>query len=178
MNFTQTPLHGAYLITLDKKVDERGFFARAFCQSEYRDRRLNSSVVQTNISYSKEKYTLRGFHYQVEGAEEAKSIRCIKGAILDVIIDLRKESPTYCQHYAIELTDENKAMLYVPEGFAHAFLTLKPDTEVLYMVSQFYLPDHERGIRWNDPYFNIQWPTSQPILSKKDANHPDFNPLD
>ena len=174
MKFTPTPLHGAYLIDLEPKMDDRGSFARAFCQSEYRDHRLNSTVAQSNISYSKEKFTLRGFHYQTEGGEEAKSIRCLKGAILDVIIDLRKGSPTYCQHFKVELTENNKTMLYLPEGFAHAFITLKPDTEVFYMVSQFYLPSKEKGIRWNDPYFNIKWPTNSPILSDKDANHPDF----
>jgi dTDP-4-dehydrorhamnose 3,5-epimerase len=113
-------------------------------------------------------------HFQIDGAEEAKLIRCTRGSILDVIIDIRKNSPTYCEHISVELTEENHRMLYVPEGFAHGFITLVDNVEVAYQVSQFYTPGKERGIRWNDPLFGIQWPTQQPIISEKDAIHPNF----
>lgn len=176
MIFTETHLKDAFIIDLDKKGDDRGFFARAFCANEYEEHGLNPNVAQCNMSRSSQKYTLRGFHYQIEGAEEAKSIRCMKGKILDVIIDLRKDSPTYCQHVAVELSEENHRMLYVPESFAHAFITLEEDCEVFYMVSNFYAPGKERGIRWNDPAIGVEWPTDQPVLSEKDQNWPDFNP--
>ncbi len=174
MIFEETPLKGAFVIGLDKKIDHRGYFARGFCQDTYKSYGLNPRVSQANLSYSKEKHTLRGFHYQTEGGEEAKSLRCLKGKILDVIIDLRIESPTYGKHFSVELSESNGLMLYVPEGFAHAFLTLEPNTEVFYLVSNHYQPEKERGIRWNDPALDIQWPTSDPILSEKDRNHPDF----
>ncbi len=170
MTFHPLPVKDAYLIELKQHSDHRGFFARAFCRDEYEQHKLNPHIAQMNISYSKEKYTLRGFHYQIGEAAEAKSVRCIKGKILDVIIDLRKASPTYCKHYSIELDAAQKQMLYVPEGFAHAFLTLEPDCEVLYAVSHPYTPELERGIRWNDPFFGISWPTDKPILSEKDQN--------
>ncbi len=174
MIFTETKLTGAFIIDLKKIEDERGFFSRAFCANEFREHGLNPTVAQCNLSLSKQKYTLRGFHYQTEGAEEAKTVRCIRGSILDVIIDLRKDSLTYCQHVAVELSAENHRALYVPEHFAHSFITLEDDCEVFYQVSEFYAPGKERGIRWNDPAFKVDWPTQQPIVSKKDANHPDF----
>lgn len=174
MIFTETKLKGAFIIDLKKIGDHRGFFARAFCQNEYKEHGLNPTVAQANLSRSQEKHTLRGFHYQVDGAEEAKSVRCIKGSILDVIIDLRKDSPTYCEHVAVELSAENHRTLYVPEGFAHSFITLEEDCEVFYLVSEFYAPGKEKGIRWNDPLFNVEWPTDNPVLSEKDANWPDF----
>lgn len=174
MIFTETKLAGAYIIDLKKIEDERGFFSRAFCANEYKEHGLNPNVAQANLSRSEEKYTLRGFHYQIEGAEEAKTVRCIKGKILDVIIDLRKDSPTYCQHIAVELSEQNHRALYVPEHFAHSFITLEAHSEVYYLVSNFYAPGKERGIRWNDPSFNIDWPTRQPIVSEKDQSHPDF----
>jgi dTDP-4-dehydrorhamnose 3,5-epimerase len=174
MIFTETKLKGAFIIDLKKIGDHRGFFARAFCQNEYKEHGLNPTIAQANLSRSQEKYTLRGFHYQIDGAEEAKSVRCIKGTILDVIIDLRKDSPTYCEHVAVELSAENHRVLYVPEGFAHSFITLEEDCEVFYLVSQFYSPGKEKGIRWNDPLFKVEWPTDHPVLSDKDANWPDF----
>ncbi len=174
MIFTETKLKGAFIIDLEKRFDERGFFARTFCANEFAAHGLKTNMVQGNMSLSKQKGTLRGMHYQVDGAEEAKLIRCTKGAILDVIIDIRKDSATYCEHIAVELTDENHRMLYVPEGFAHGFITLVDNIEVSYQVSQFYTPGKEKGIRWNDPLFNIQWPTSSPVVSEKDGQHPDY----
>lgn len=176
MIFTESILPNAYILDLDKKEDSRGFFARAFCENEFSRHGLTSRMVQCNLSRSEQKYTLRGFHYQIKGAEEAKLVRCIKGKIMDVIIDLRPDSPTYCQHLKVELSDENYRMLYVPENFAHAFITLEPETEVFYMVSNFYAPGKEKGIRWNDPYFDITWPTDNPVLSEKDKYIPDFHP--
>ena len=128
------------------------------------------------MSKSLEKHTLRGMHYQVDGAEEAKLIRCTRGRILDVIIDIRPDSKTFCDHIAVELTEDNFRQLYVPEGFAHGFLTLEEDIEVTYLVSQFYAPGKEKGIRWNDPLFNIDWPIDSPVLSEKDASHENFVP--
>lgn len=174
MKFTETELKGAFILDLEKREDPRGFFARTFCANEFKQQGLNPNVAQANMSLSKQKYTLRGMHYQADGAEEAKLIRCTKGSILDVILDLRKNSPTYCQHIKVELTESNYRMLYVPEGFAHGFITLEDNIEVMYLVSQFYTPGRERGIRWDDPLFKIQWPTSNPILSEKDAEHPNY----
>ena len=174
MIFTETKLKGAFIIDLEKRTDDRGFFARTYCAEEFAKHGLSTSMPQSNMSLSKFKNTLRGMHYQIDGAEEAKLIRCTRGSILDVIIDIRKKSETYCQYFSVELTDENHRMLYVPEGFAHGFITLSDNVEVSYQVSQFYTPGKEKGIRWNDPLFNIQWPIDQPILSEKDAIHPDF----
>ena len=174
MKFIETAIRDAYIIEAEKHHDERGFFTRAFCADEYIMHGLNPTVAQCNLSRSEKKFTLRGFHYQVEGAEEAKSVRCVKGRILDVIIDLRKNSPTFLRHIAVELSADNYRMLYVPENFAHAFITLEDHTEVFYQVSEFYSPGKERGIRWNDPLFRIVWPTDTPILSEKDRNHEDF----
>ena len=174
MIFTETKLKGAFVIDLQKREDERGFFARTYCADEFAKHGLSINMPQSNMSLSKEKGTLRGMHFQVDGAEEAKLIRCTRGGILDVIIDIRKDSATYCQHIAVELTDQNHRMLYVPEGFAHGFITLIDNVEVAYQVSQFYTPGKEKGIRWNDPLFAIEWPTTNPIISEKDAIHPYF----
>ena len=174
MIFTETKLAGAFILELEKRGDHRGFFARTFCAKEFEEHGLRTSFVQANMSKSLEKHTLRGMHYQVDGAEEAKLIRCTKGRILDVIIDIRPDSQTYCEHIAVELTAENFKQLYVPEGFAHGFLTLEEDIEVTYLVSEFYAPGKEKGIRWNDPLFGIDWPIDSPILSEKDAKHSDF----
>lgn len=174
MKFTETKLKGAFIIELEPFVDLRGSFARTFCANEFAAHGLNTVMPQSNLSISKPKYTLRGMHYQVDGAEEAKLLRCQKGAIIDTIIDIRKDSPTYCEYLQVELTDKNNTMLYVPEGFAHGFITLEEDCEVFYQVSEFYTPGKEKGIRWNDPLFNITWPTNEPVLSDKDAAHPDY----
>ena len=174
MIFTETKLKGAFVIDLEKRSDERGFFARTYCADEFSKHGLKTNMPQSNMSLSKQKHTIRGMHFQVDGAEEAKLIRCTKGSILDVIIDIRKDSATYCEHIFVELTEENHRMLYVPEGFAHGFITLTDNVEVSYQVSQFYSPGKEKGIRYNDPLFGINWPTSNPIISDKDGVHPDF----
>lgn len=174
MKFIETKLAGAYIIELEPFIDLRGSFARTFCANEFAEHGLNSNMPQSNLSISGPKFTLRGMHYQIDGAEEAKLLRCQKGAILDTIIDIRKDSPTYCQWLQVELTDKNNRMLYVPEGFAHGFITLEEDCEVFYQVSEFYTPGKEKGIRWNDPLFNISWPTAEPVLSEKDAKHQNY----
>ena len=174
MIFKETKLKGAYIIELEPLEDERGFFARSCCQKEFEEHGLNPRIVQCNISYNKRKGTLRGMHYQVAPYEEAKLVSCIRGAIYDVIIDLKEHSPTYRQWFAVELTAENYRMLYVPEGFAHGFQTLKDDTVVFYQMSEFYHPECARGVRWNDPAFGIDWPLRHPILSERDQGYLDF----
>ncbi len=176
MLFHETKLVGAFVIELEKREDTRGFFARGWCQKEFEDHGLVAQVVQTNISYNRKKGTLRGMHYQVAPFEETKLVRCVRGGIYDVIIDLRPESPTYKQWIGVELTAENYKMLYVPENFAHGLQTLEDDTEVIYQVSQFYTPGAERGMRWNDPAFRIEWPQDIEVISDKDADWPDYMP--
>lgn len=176
MLFSETPLRGAHVIELEKRGDERGFFARLFCQEEFASHGLATRIVQANNSASAHRGTLRGFHYQLAPKAEAKLVRCIRGALHDVIIDLRRDSPTFGRHFGAELTSENRRMLYVPKGFAHAFLTLEDATEVIYLVDEFYSPDRERGIRWNDPKFGIQWPIEPVVISEKDRSYPNFEP--
>jgi len=171
MKFIEVKLKGAYLIEPELFEDERGFFARTFCQREFEAHGLNPGIAQCNISYNKHKGTLRGMHYQVAPKAETKLVRCTRGAIYDVIIDLRPESPTYCQWIAKELNAENSRLMYVPEGFAHGFQTLKDDTEVFYQMSECYSPEHVRGGRWNDPAFGIEWPLNTKIISEKDKNY-------
>ncbi len=172
MRFIETKIKGAYIIEPEFLEDERGFFARAFCQKEFEAHGLNPRLVQCNISYNRFKGTLRGMHYQVTPMSEAKLVRCTKGAIYDVIIDLRPESLTYCQWVAAELNAGNHRMLYVPEGFAHGYQSMEDETEIFYLVSQFYSPEHERGVRWDDPAFGIRWPLNTMIISNKDKNYP------
>jgi dTDP-4-dehydrorhamnose 3,5-epimerase len=174
MTFTETELKGAFFIELEKKVDERGFFARTWCQKEFEAHRLVRQMVQANVSFNKKKGTLRGMHYQIAPYEEAKLLRCTKGAIYDVIIDLRPDSPTYKQWIGEELKSGNYKMLYIPENFAHGLITLEDNTEVTYQVSQFYSPGSERGVRYNDPTFGIKWPIEVLIISDKDKNWPDY----
>lgn len=174
MKFIETKLKGAYIIEPERLEDERGFFARTFCQREFEEHGLNPHIVQCNISFNKKKGTLRGMHYQVAPYQEAKLVSCIRGAIYDVIIDLRQDSPTYCQWFAVELSAENYKTLYVPEGLAHGFQTLVDDTVVFYQMSEFHHPECARGVRWDDPAFDIKWPLSQRITSKKDMNYPNF----
>ncbi|MEN8220650.1 MAG: dTDP-4-dehydrorhamnose 3,5-epimerase, partial [Pseudomonadota bacterium] len=171
MKFTPTPLTGAYLIEPELLVDERGFFARTFCQKEFESYSLNPNLRQCNISFNKKKGTLRGMHYQTKPHEEAKLVRCNMGAIYDVIIDIRSESSTFKQWFAIDLTAQNRKMLYIPEGFAHGFQTLVDNTEVFYQMSEFYAADCARGIRWDDPTFGIQWPLDNRIISQKDQQY-------
>lgn len=174
MIFKELPLKGAYLIELQQHRDHRGSFSRLFCRNELKEQGLDFNVAQTNHSFSQHRHTLRGMHYQTGPAAEVKLVKCIHGKILDVIIDLREGSPTYGHHYKAGLTGDNNLMMLIPEGFAHGFLTLEDHCHVLYHVSNFYDPDLEKAIRWNDPFFGIDWPVAQPILSERDANHPDF----
>ena len=174
MRFEETPLRGAYLIDLQPVEDARGSFARAFCRREFEEHRLNPTIAQCNMAFNPVCGTLRGMHYQVEPAREVKIIRCIAGTIFDAIIDLRPSSSTYGHWFGVELSARNRRALYVPESFAHGYLTLADNSEIHYMVSEFYSPGHECGIRWNDPAFGIEWPTSPRVISGKDASHPDF----
>lgn len=175
MIFTPTELEGAFIIDVQKLEDERGFFGRTFCQKEFEEHGLTPFVAQANVSYNKKKGTLRGMHYQAHPYEESKLVRCVRGAIHDVIIDLRKDSPTYKKWIGVDLEEGTYRMLYVPEGFAHGFITMKDHTEVIYQVSQFYTPGSEKGIRWNDPAFNIHWPVTPVVISQKDSSHEYFN---
>jgi dTDP-4-dehydrorhamnose 3,5-epimerase len=172
MIFTETPLKGAYIIDIEPYQDHRGFFARSWCRHEFESHGLVPSVVQANISYNPKKGTLRGMHYQIAPHEETKLVRCTRGAIYDVIIDLRPESPTFKQWFGVELTSDNRRMLYVPKRFAHGFITLQDETEVFYQVSEFYNPESERGLRYDDPAFNIQWPLDVQVISEKDRRWP------
>lgn len=176
MKFTETPLGGAYLIDLEKRGDERGFFARFFCEKEFAEHDLETRFVQINNSLSVEEGTLRGMHYQLAPAAEVKLVRCLAGALWDAILDLRPRSPTFGRWFGAELSAGNRRMMYVPRGFAHGFLTLSPDTEALYLVSAFYAPERERGVRWNDPRFAIAWPAQPRVVSDKDARQRDFDP--
>ncbi len=170
-----TPLMGAYLIDLEKNEDERGFFARTFCANEFEKWGLVSHFVQANSSLSRQKGTLRGMHYQLSPFAEAKIVKCIKGSLYDVILDLREGSPSFGYSFGAALSAENRTMMYVPEGVAHGFLTLEPDTEIFYFVSSLYSPEYERGVRWNDPQFAIAWPETPQVISERDQTHPDFH---
>ncbi len=175
MRFTSTPLEGAYLIDLEKREDDRGFFARLFCTKEFENNGLESNFIQANNSHSVHQGTLRGLHYQLDPKAETKLVRCIKGSFYDVILDLRPKSKTFGCSYGAVLSASNRTMMYVPKGFAHGFLTLEDDSEVLYLVSESYSKELERGIRWNDPQFSITWPSAPQIVSDRDLSHPDFN---
>lgn len=201
MIFVETKLKGAYLIEIQKLEDDRGFFARSYCFREFVAHRLNPRVVQCNISYNAKKGTLRGMHYQEAPFEEAKLVRCTTGTIYDVIVDLRPDSSTFCQWIGVELSSPSSLltarsfqstaygspltadslpltahylMLYIPEGFAHGFITLEDHTEVFYQMSEFYAPDSARGFRWNDPAFGIEWPMEPVVISEKDRNYTEF----
>ncbi len=174
MIFTETPLAGAYTIALEPREDERGFFARAFCQNELAAHGLETGIAQANMSYNFKRGTLRGMHYQLPPHAEVKMVRCIAGAIYDVIVDLRPGSPTRLKWHGVELSAANRTMLYVPTGFGHGYQSLTDDSEVLYLVTEFYAPGAERGLRWDDPAIGIRWPIPNPILSPKDAIHPDY----
>lgn len=174
MKFGSTPLPGAMVLDLERREDERGFFARSFCQREFEAQGLDPAVVQCNISFNRRRGTLRGMHWQAEPHGEAKLIRVTRGALWDVIVDLRPGSPTYSRWFGVELTAENHRALYIPAGFAHGFQTLVDDVEVFYQMSAFYVPDAQRGVRWDDPAFGIDWPIRPPFLSERDATYPDF----
>jgi dTDP-4-dehydrorhamnose 3,5-epimerase len=171
--FEETALKGAFLIRVEKIKDHRGFFARTWCRKEFLAHGLKGELAQSNVSFNTNKATLRGMHYQVAPYQEAKLVRCTRGAIYDVIIDLRTDSPTFKQWFGVKLTDDNYTMLYVPEGFAHGYQTLEDKVEVAYHSSQFYVSDAERGVRWDDPSINIEWPeTEERIISQKDQMWP------
>lgn len=176
MKFTETPLKGAFLIDIEKREDERGFFARSFCVKEFEALNLEKNFVQVNNSLSVNKGTLRGMHYQLAPKGEAKLVRSIKGAIYDVILDLRADSLTFGKAFGAELSAENRRMMYVPKGFAHGFYSLQDHTEILYLVSEYYSPELERGVRWDDPAFKIEWPDLPTVVSQRDSSHPDFSP--
>lgn len=176
MIFTETELPGAFLIDLEKRGDDRGFFARFFCEKEFAAKGLVTHFCQVNNSLSVPKGTLRGMHYQAAPKSETKVLRCIKGALWDCIIDMRKDSPTFGKWIGAELTAENRRMIYVPKGFAHGFITLTDNTEALYLVDEFYAPEAERGVRWNDPKFGIKWPAEPEVMSDKDKAIRDFDP--
>lgn len=158
MIFKETGLKGAYVIELEPHLDERGYFARSYCQREFEEHGLKFRPVQSNFSYSKKKGTLRGIHFQLAPYEETKLISCVRGAIYDVIVDIRPDSPTLNRWFAVELTPENYKMIYVPGGFAHGFQTLVDNTTVLYLMSEFYNQEYASGVKWNDPKFGIRWP--------------------
>jgi dTDP-4-dehydrorhamnose 3,5-epimerase len=174
MIFSETALKGAYLLEPEPAVDQRGSFARVFCRDMFRERGLADEFVQNSISENLKRGTLRGMHYQFEPAAEVKLVQCVRGALFDVIIDLRPGSETYCQWYGVELSAANRRLLYVPEGLAHGFQTLVDDTAVYYMISEAYAPQYARGVRWNDPAFGIKWPLSEPVISEKDRLLPDY----
>jgi dTDP-4-dehydrorhamnose 3,5-epimerase len=176
MIFAETPLKGAYVIDPERLADERGFFARTWCRREFEANGLSPGLAQCNISFNHKRGTLRGMHYQVVPQAEAKLVRCTAGAIHDVIVDLRAGSATLKQWFAVELSAENRRMLYIPEGLAHGFLTLADATEVFYQMSEFYSPECARGVRWNDLAFGIRWPFEASIISERDRTYPDFVP--
>jgi len=175
MNFSETEIDDLFVIDLNKIGDERGFFARAWCEKEFAEKNLTSRMRQANTSYSKVKGTLRGLHYQVSPHEEAKLMRCIKGEIFDVAVDLRPNSKTFKKWFGIELTESNRKMLFIPEGFAHGYQTLVEDTEAFYMSSKFYAPDAEKGLRWDDPAIGIKWPITENLnITDKDKSWVDI----
>jgi len=175
MVITETKLSGAFVIELDYFEDERGFFAPLWSHREFSAAGLPASFVESNLSFNKNKGTLRGMHYQLPPHEQVKLVRCTRGSIYDVIIDLRQGSPTFKQWLALEMSADNHLMLYVPGEFAHGYLTLEDNTEVCYQTSSYYAPEHGRGVRWNDPAFNISWPADRPIIIDRDRDYEDFS---
>ena len=176
MRFTATPLAGAVVIDIEPQRDERGLFARVFCREEFGTAGLPGAFVQASVSHNLRRGTLRGLHFQAAPHEEPKLVRCTRGAIHDVIVDLRRDSPTHCRWFAVELTADNRRTLYVPPGFAHGFQTLVDDAEILYQMAEPYAAEFARGVRWNDPAFAITWPIATPFMSERDAAYPDYRP--
>lgn len=174
MRFLPLPLSGAFVVEAEPITDERGLFARTFCAHEFVAHGLNPHLVQCSLSFNKHKGTLRGMHYQAKPHEETKLVRCTSGAIYDVILDLRPDSPTFRQWAGVELSAENRKALYVPEGFAHGFLTLHDETEVFYQMSEFFHPECAVGVRWDDAAFNIRWPESVVVISERDRGYAPF----
>jgi len=173
VTFTVTPV-GALVIEPERLSDDRGFFARSFCAREFEAHGLDPRVAQCNISFNPRRGTVRGMHFQRPPHAEAKLVRCTAGALWDVALDLRPESPTFCRHFALELSAENRKMLYLPEGLAHGYQTLADDTEVFYQVSAAYAPDHGAGVRWDDPAFDNAWPLPVTMIAERDRTYPDF----
>jgi dTDP-4-dehydrorhamnose 3,5-epimerase len=168
MIFNETNFSGVYTIEPEKLEDERGFFARIWDNKVFEEKGLDSKILQSSISFNKKKGTLRGMHFQYGPFKESKMVRCTKGKIYDVIVDLRKDSKTFKKWFSIELSESNHKILYIPKGFAHGFQTLEDNTEVYYQISEFYNPAYSNGIRWDDPVFGIKWPLNNPIISEKD----------
>jgi dTDP-4-dehydrorhamnose 3,5-epimerase len=178
MIFESTQVAGAYLVQVEPVEDERGFFARSFCRREFQEHGLNPDVEHCNISHNRLAGTLRGLHAQRKPHQEAKLVRCTRGVLFDVVLDLRPDSPTWLRHDGFRLTADNRHMLYAPEGVYHGFLTLEDDTEVVYQISQYYVPEAGTGVRWNDPAFGIRWPGEVKVISARDAGYPDFDPAE
>ena len=176
MRFTRCELRDAVVVDVEGHVDARGLFARTFCEEEFATAGLPTRFVQSSVSFNTWRGTLRGLHYQLHPRAEGKLVRCTRGAIYDVVVDLRSSSDTFLHWVGVELTAENRRALYVPPGCAHGFQTLTDDAEVLYLMSEFYAPDLARGVRWNDPIFGIAWPIADATLSERDATYPDFRP--
>ncbi len=174
MIFQSLEIPGAFLLEPERRQDRRGFFARTFCRNELEDRGLDPAVVQCNISVNRRRGTVRGMHWQADPYSEVKLVRCTAGAIHDVILDLRPQSPTFKRHLGIDLDADNRLSLYIPKGLAHGFQSLEDDTEIFYQMSEFFHPDHARGVRWNDPAFSISWPLAVTEISDKDLAFPDF----
>ncbi len=174
MIFTETKIKGAYLLEAELLSDDRGFFARSFCKEEFQRCGLETSIVQCNISYNKRKGTVRGMHFQTAPYQEAKIVSCTKGAIYDVVIDLRKDSGSFLKWFAVELSDKNFRLVYVPKGCAHGFQTLKNDTVVYYQMTEFFHPECARGVRWDDPAFGITWPLGKKTISERDKQFPGY----
>jgi dTDP-4-dehydrorhamnose 3,5-epimerase len=172
MIFTETPVIGAYIIDLEPHADSRGFFSRAFCAREFEAHGLNMPVVQVNISYTKKRGTIRGLHYTVPPAAEAKLARCVRGEIYNVMVDVRRDSPTFLRHFAVQLNAENRKALFIPQMVANGFQTLTEDVEVHYLMSEFYVPEVQRGLRYNDPALNIDWPLPVSEISERDLQLP------
>jgi dTDP-4-dehydrorhamnose 3,5-epimerase len=172
MLFEETDLPGAFILDMERREDDRGFFARAFCQNEFTDHGLKPVIAQANVAYNHRRGTLRGMHFQIPPAAETKLVRCTRGAILDIIVDLRPESPTWLRHIAVELTADNHRALYVPERFAHGYQVLADETETSYQVGEFYSPPNERALRYDDPRLGLEWPLEVTVISGKDRDAP------
>jgi dTDP-4-dehydrorhamnose 3,5-epimerase len=173
--FEPTILPGAYVIEPERYEDFRGSFTRVFCQKEFAAAGLEARIVQCSVSFNRRKGTLRGMHYQETPYQEVKLVRCNRGSVYDVIVDLRRESPTFKRHFALELNEQTGTALYIPTGVAHGFQTLVDDTELSYQISQFYSVEHARGVRWNDPAFGISWPPDDRTILERDQSYPDFS---
>lgn len=177
MKFIKTDFKDCFIIEIEKKIDDRGFFARIWDKEIFKKYKINEDFIQSSISVNKKKFTLRGIHYQKKPYEESKIVRCTKGSIFDVVVDLRPDSKTYKKWISVELSSENYRMIYIPKGIAHGFQTLENNTEVLYQISEKHKPSFSSGIRWNDPQFQIKWPNNHPTLSEKDKRYPDFKEM-